>query len=93
MPRAPNRYTAMKTVTASAMGMVSHMPETPMSLGRMRIKTTTRMSERMEEMSAEMRARFAAGKQLEDRLMQYKYSPRSREEIIDMFSKVIGVSV
>ena len=44
-------------------------------------------------MSAEMRARFAAGKQLEDRLMQYKYSPRSREEIIDMFSKVIGVSV
>ena len=47
----------------------------------------------MEEMSAEMRARFAAGKQLEDRLMQYKYSPRSREEIIDMFSKVIGVSV
>ena len=47
----------------------------------------------MEEMSAEMRARFADGKKLEDRLMQYKYSPRSREEILGMFSEVMGESV
>ena len=47
----------------------------------------------MEEMSAEMRARFAEGRKLEDRLMQYKYSPRSREEILDMFSEVMGESV
>jgi len=44
----------------------------------------------MEEMSAEMRARFAEGKKLEDRLMQYKYSPRSREEILSMFAEVVG---
>lgn len=44
----------------------------------------------MEEMSAEMRARFADGKKLENRLIQYKYSPRSREEIIDMFTSVMG---
>lgn len=47
----------------------------------------------MEEMSPEMRARFADGKQLEDRLIQYKYSPRSREEIIGMFSEIMGENV
>jgi len=44
----------------------------------------------MEEMSPEMQKRFADGKELEDRLMQYKYAPRSREEIIQMFSEVMG---
>ena len=43
----------------------------------------------MEEMSAEMRARFAYGRRIEERLMQYKYSPRSREEILDMFGEVV----
>ena len=44
----------------------------------------------MEEMSAEMRRRFAEGKKLEDRLMQYKFSPREREEILQMFEEVMG---
>ncbi len=43
----------------------------------------------MEEMSAEMRRKFADGQELEERLMQYKYSPRSREEILQMFSEVM----
>ena len=44
----------------------------------------------MEEMSQEMRNRFAEGRKLEERLMQYKYSPRSREEILQMFEEVMG---
>ena len=40
-------------VTASAHGMVSQMPFTPMSFGRIRMKSTTRISERRVEMRAE----------------------------------------
>lgn len=46
----------------------------------------------MEEMSPEMQQRFADGRKLEDRLMQYKYSPRSRDEILKMFQEVAGGS-
>lgn len=44
----------------------------------------------MEEMSQEMRNRFKEGRKLEERLMQYKYSPRTREEILEMFKEAVG---
>lgn len=45
----------------------------------------------MDEMSKEMKFKFAQGRKLEDRLLQYKYSPRPREEILEMFSSVVGM--
>mgnify|MGYP007116383475 CR=1 FL=1 len=38
---------------ASASGMVIQTPDTPRSFGRIRMKTTTRMRDRSEEISAE----------------------------------------
>ena len=34
--------------------------------------------------------RFAKGQQFEERLQQYKFSPRSREEILSMFREVLN---
>ncbi len=36
-------------VTASDSGMVSHIPDTPMSLGSVRMNATTKIRERREE--------------------------------------------
>ena len=44
----------------------------------------------IEEMGPEMQKRFAKGQQFEDRLQQYKFSPRSREEILAMFREVLN---
>lgn len=44
----------------------------------------------IEEMSKEMRERFYKGRKLEERLMQYKYSPRTREEILQIFRGITG---
>ena len=45
----------MKIVVASASGMVIQTPDTPMIFGRISIKTTTRIKERSEEISAEIK--------------------------------------
>lgn len=43
-----------------------------------------------DEMSPEIRKRMEQGKQLQERLLQYKFSPRRPEEIISHFKEVIG---
>lgn len=45
----------MKIVVASASGMVIQTPDTPMIFGRISMKTTTRIKERSEEISAEIK--------------------------------------
>ncbi len=44
----------MKIVVASARGMVSHTPDTPMNFGRIRMNKTTSIKERREEINAEI---------------------------------------
>ena len=43
----------------------------------------------IDEMGPEMQKKFAEGQKFEERLRQYKFSPRSREEILSMFRDVI----
>jgi hypothetical protein len=40
-------------------------------------------------MSDEMQARLAEGRRIEERLLQYKFSPRNKNEIIQMFTEAI----
>ena len=40
-------------------------------------------------MSQEMQARLAEGHRIEERLLQYKFSPRNKNEIIHMFEEAI----
>ena len=42
-----------------------------------------------DEMSQEMQARLAEGHRIEERLLQYKFSPRNKNEIIHMFEEAI----
>ena len=42
-----------------------------------------------DEMSPEMQARLAEGHRIEERLLQYKFSPRNKNEIIHMFEEAI----
>lgn len=42
-----------------------------------------------DEMSPEMQQKLEQGRQIQERLLQYKYSPRNKEEIIHMFSEVV----
>ena len=42
-----------------------------------------------DEMSPEMQARLQEGRRIEERLLQYKFSPRNKNEIIQIFSDAI----
>lgn len=42
-----------------------------------------------DEMSAEMQAKLLEGHRIEERLLQYKFSPRNRNEIINMFEEAL----
>lgn len=42
-----------------------------------------------DEMSQEMRDKLEEGRAIQERLLQYKYSPRTRDEIIRMFKEVV----
>ena len=42
-----------------------------------------------DEMSPEMHARLQEGRRIEERLLQYKFSPRNKNEIIQMFTEAI----
>ena len=57
-------------VTASARGMVSQIPETPMIRGRIRMKAVTKISDLREEISAETRPFPSAVKQPERNTFQ-----------------------
>ncbi len=43
-----------------------------------------------DEMSQEMQDKLEEGRKLQERLLQYKYSPRNKEEILHIFSEVVG---
>lgn len=45
----------------------------------------------LEEMGPEMQKRFAVGKEYETRLRQYKFSPRSKDEILQQFQQVLDM--
>ncbi|MCQ2543900.1 MAG: F0F1 ATP synthase subunit alpha [Lachnospiraceae bacterium] len=42
-----------------------------------------------DEMSPEMQEKLTQGQQIQERLLQYKYSPRNKEEILHMFGEVV----
>lgn len=42
-----------------------------------------------DEMSQEMREKLEEGRAIQERLLQYKYSPRNKDEIIRMFKEVV----
>ncbi|HOO79709.1 MAG TPA: hypothetical protein PLQ04_04920, partial [Lachnospiraceae bacterium] len=44
----------------------------------------------VDEMSQEMQQALKEGEELQERLLQYKFSPRPRNEIIEHFEEVVG---